>query len=106
MILANLIDIRSNVFVGKDGKEVKGLVPTFLVQSKDNKYPPNYVSCWVHADSQIGQILALSLGIKQDFYTAGEHITDIQGLGIFDVAIDFDKTKKLQHLKYCKVKED
>ena len=101
---ANLIDIRSSVIKGDDGKEKQLLIPTFLVETKDNAYPPNYVSCWVYADSAIGHILSLSLigGLPKP----GEHITDVLGLGMFDVAYKFDKTKKLQRLTYCKVKED
>ena len=101
---ANLIDIRSSVVKGTDEKEKQMLILHFLVESKDNAYPPNYVACWVYADSAIGQILSLSLlgGIPKP----GSHYTDVRGLGMFDVAYKFDKTKKLQRLTYCKVKED
>lgn len=100
---ANLIDIRSSVVKGKDNKDKQILIPTFLVETKDNAYCPNLVSCWVYADSAIGQILSLCvLGSLKP----GEHVTDINGLCMFDVAYKFDKTKKLQRLTYCKVKED
>lgn len=103
-MIANLIDIRVHNFTGTDGKEVKGLIPTFLVPSKDNKYAPNPISFWVHVDSVIGQVLYLStFGVitRND-----ESLTDITGLGLYDIAYKFDKKKTLQILKYCKLKED
>lgn len=106
MILANLIDVRSNTFNDKDGEMVKGLICTFLVESKDNKYCPNLIAFWVHADSQIGQIISYSLKLGKDFFADGGHATDIEGLCIYDVAFDYDKNKKLQHLKYCKAREN
>ena len=102
-MVANLIDIRTNSFKGKDGKEVKGLIATFLAPSTNNKYCPNLISFWVHADSAIGQILQLSLcGVLKD----GEHYSDIRGICLFDIAYKYDKNKSLQVLKYCKVKEN
>lgn len=102
-MIANLIDIRTSNFKGTDGKEVKGIIPTFLVPSKDDKYCPNLISFWLHADSTIGQILVLSTIGK---ITGDEHYSDIKGIGLYDIAYTYDKNKTLQTLKYCKLKEN
>ena len=103
-MIANLIDLRTNSFTGKDGKEVKGLIPTFLVPSKDNKYCPNLISFWVHADSAIGQILVLTATAFGKVEN-GDTYSNIEGLGLYDIAYKYDKSKTLQTLKYCKVSE-
>lgn len=101
---ASLIHLKRVSFKGEDEKVVDGYIPTFLVEPSDpKKYVPSEVSFWLNANSQMAQIIELGCGTEP--LEDGEVLCNVSGLCFCDISYKYDKEKKLQKLKYVRVKE-
>jgi hypothetical protein len=94
----NLIDVRKNDFINQETDEVvEGYISTFIAPSADNKYPPNLIQFYTAKNDRRG------FGREFDEILKGcERVTDVTGLGLYELGYKFNKDKKLQKIAYLR----